>query len=100
MSAALFTRAFTAFAACDWEECDARLAEGLDLSEEVFTIFVERVTSPAWLTRVDSPHWVPFLAQAAFMVLDEPAEPSAPAPPASPAEPVSLADEMRAMGLM
>jgi hypothetical protein len=83
-SAELFTLAFTAFAAGDWEGCDARLGEGLELSEEVFTVFVERVTAPAWLTRVDSPQWVPFLAHAAFMVLDELPEPAVPGPTPQP----------------
>jgi hypothetical protein len=99
-SAELFTRAFTAFAAGDWEGCDARLAEGLELSEEVFTVFVERVTSPLWLSRVDSPHWVPFVAHAVFMVLASPPAPAQRPTPAPPAKPVNLADEMRAMGWM
>lgn len=96
-SAELFARAFTAYAAGDWKGCDARLAEGLELSEEVFKVFVERVTSPAWLARVDSPQWVPFLAHAAFMVLDEPPPPAGPVP-SPPAAPINLADELRAMG--
>ena len=98
VAAKLIIRAFAAYAAGDWETCDAHLAEGLAADEEVFTALAEHVTSPASSIRVDSPHWVPFLAHLAFMVL-EPPPPSA-APPSPPAGPVNLADEMRAMGLM
>ena len=45
----LIARAFTAYAAGDWETCDAQLAEGMAACGEVFTAFAERVTSPAWL---------------------------------------------------
>jgi hypothetical protein len=103
VSAKLIARAFASYAAGNWETCDAHLAEGLAASEEVFTALVERVTTPAWLSRVDSPHWVPFVAHMAFMVLDlppAPIQPQARPAPAPPAEPISLADEMRAMGLM
>jgi hypothetical protein len=102
VAAKLIARAFAAYAAGDWETCDAQLAEGLAASEEVFTAFVEHVASPAWLHRVDSPDWVPFLAHLAFMVLDPQPSAAPPRPVPSPpvAEPFSLADEMRAMGLM
>ena len=99
VSAECVARAFDAFARGQLELCNAVLAEGMGAAGEIFAGFVDRVTSPAYPYRVDSPHWVPFLAHLAFMVLDPP--PEAPAgPPSPPAEPVSLADEMRAMGLM
>jgi hypothetical protein len=97
------TQAFDAYARGQLELCDAVLAEGLGAAGEIFTGLVERVTSPAWLSRVDSPHWVPFAAHMAFMVLEPPPaliQPQSRPAPAPPAEPVSLADEMRAMGLM
>jgi hypothetical protein len=99
VSAECVARAFDAFASGQLELCNAVLAEGMGAAGEVFAGLVERVASPAYPYRVDSPHWVPFLAHLAFMVLDPP--PDAPAgAPAPPAEPLSLADEMRAMGLM
>ncbi|MGH3194522.1 MAG: hypothetical protein ACRDNT_01025 [Streptosporangiaceae bacterium] len=100
VAAKLIARAFAAYAAGDWETCDAHLAEGLAASEEVFTALVGHVTSPAWLARVDSPHWVPFVAHMAFMVLEPSAAPAAPEPAPPPTEPIDLAAEMRAMGLM
>ncbi len=106
VAAKMIVRAFAAYAAGGQETCDAHLAEGLAAGGEVFTALAERITSPAWLSRVDSPHWVPFVAHVAFMVLEPPPAapappPRPPAPPAAPkAEPVSLADELRAMGLM
>ncbi len=101
VAAKLIARAFAAYAAGDWETCDACLAEGIAAAGEVFAALVEHVTSPAWLSRVDSPHWVPFVAHMAFMVLEPPPPAPVPRPPdPPPAEPVNLADEMRAMGLM
>jgi hypothetical protein len=101
VAAKLTVRAFVAYAAGDQETCDALLAEGLAAGGEVFTAFAEHVTSPTWLSRVDSPHWVPFLAHLAFMVLEPLPAPPAPAPQPPPsAGPVNLADELRAMGLM
>jgi len=99
VAAKLIARAFAAYAAGDQETCDAHLAEGLAPSEEVLTALAERVTSPAWRSRVDSLHWAPFLAHLAFMVLEPPPSASA-APPSPLAGPVSLAGEVRAMGLM
>jgi hypothetical protein len=49
-------------AAGGWETCGACLAEGLAARGELFAAFAEHVTSPAWLSWVDSPHWVPFVA--------------------------------------
>ena len=99
VAAKLIARAFAAYAAGDWETCDAHLAEGLGAGEEVFAALAEHVTSPASRLRVDSPHWVPFLDHLAFMVLEPPPSASA-APPSPLAGPVSLAGEVRAMGLM
>ena len=99
VSAECVARAFDAFARGQLELCNAVLAEGMGAAGEIFTGLVERVASPAYPYRVDSPHWVPFLAHLAFMVLDPAPDAPAGAPP-SPVEPVSLADEMRAMGLM
>lgn len=104
VAAKLIARAFAAYAAGYQETCDAHLAEGLAASEEVFAAFAEHITVPGWPYRVDSPHWAPFLAHLAFMVLEPPPEAPAPSPrrpdPPAPAESISLADEMRAMGLM
>ena len=102
VSAACVARAFDAYARGDHELCDALIAEGIAAAGEVFAALVERITTPAWLARVDSPHWAPFVAELAFIVLDPPEDTVAPPrrPPAPPAEPISLADELRAMGLM
>jgi len=102
VSAKLIVRAFTAYTAGDQETCDAHLAEGLAAAGEVFAALAERMTSPAWLSRVDSPHWVPFVAHLAFMVVEPPpapAPPPWPAPP-PPAEPIDLVAELRAMGML
>ncbi len=102
VSAACVARAFDAYARDDHELCDSLIAEGMAAAGEVFVALVERITTPAWLARVDSPHWAPFVAELAFMVLDPPEDTVAPPslPPAPPAEPISLAAELRAMGLM
>jgi hypothetical protein len=101
VSAQCVARAFQAYARGQLDLCDAILAEGMGAAGEIFAGLVERVTSPAWLSRVDSPDWVPFVAHMAFMVL-EPDEPPAPPPrPPDPRpEPIDLAAEMRAMGWM
>ena len=57
VSAACVARAFDAYARGDHELCNALIAEGSAAAGEVFAAFVERVTTPAWLARVDSPHW-------------------------------------------
>jgi len=62
LPAKLIDRAFAAYAAGDQETRHAHLAGGLAADEEVFTAPAERVTLPAWRSRVDSPHWVRFLA--------------------------------------
>ena len=100
VSAACVARAFDAYARGDHELCGALIGEGLAAAGEVFAELVERITTPAWLARVDSPHWAPFVAELAFMVLDpqEDAAVTAPGAPAPSAEPTSLVDEMRAMG--
>jgi hypothetical protein len=102
LSAEHVAKAFDAYAHGNHDLCDALIAEGLAAAGDVFAYLVERLTTPAWLARVDSPHWPTFVAELAFMVLDpDPAPaPPAPRPPAPPAEPVNLADELRAMGLM
>lgn len=105
VSASLIARAFAAFAADDWETCDALIFEGLEAAGDMFSAFAEHVTSPAWPYRVDSPAWPEFVFHLAFMAEPLPPDPSppphpAPVPPPSPARPVSLADELRAMGLM
>jgi hypothetical protein len=99
VSAQCVARAFQAYARGQLDLCDAILAEGLGAAGEIFTGMVEGVTSsPAWLSRVDSPDWVPFLVHMAFMVLDPEPEPVRQQAP--PAAPVNLAADMRAMGLM
>jgi len=100
VSAACVARAFDAYARGDHELCGALIAEGMAEAGEVFAELVERVTTPAWLARVDSPDWPLFVAELAFMVLDPAPAPTAPVAlaPGPPAEPVSLVDEMRAMG--
>lgn len=105
LSASLIARAFAAFAAGGWETCDALIFEGLEAAGDVFSALAGHVTSAAWPYRVDSPAWPEFVFHLAFMA--EPLPPDSPpparpepAPPPAPARPVSLADEMRAMGLM
>lgn len=101
VSAECVARAFDAYAHGSYELSDALIAEGHAAAGEVFAALVERITTPAWLARVDSPHWPRFVAELAFMVLepDAPAAPP-PRPPDPPPEPIGLADELRAMGLM
>ena len=98
----LVARAFMAFAEGDWETSDALVTEGRHASGEVFTAFVEHITSPEWPYRVDSPFWEDFLARLAAAAPHPepgPARPD-PASPSPLADSVSLADELRAMGLM
>jgi hypothetical protein len=103
VSASLIARAFAAFAADDWDMCDALIFEGLEAAGDVFSALAEHVTSPAWPYRVDSPAWPEFVFHLAFMaepLPPDPPPPPRPVPPPAAAAPVSLADEMRAMGLM
>jgi hypothetical protein len=119
VSAERVARAFDAWTKGNWELCDAQLAEGLAAAGDIFTGLVERVVSPAYPYRVDSPYWDSFLAHLAVTVL-------APAPPAPPPRQVESesdflkrlsrlraeaearhakvteaeADELRTMGLM
>ena len=95
----LVARAFMAFAEGDWETSDALVTEGRHASGEVFTAFVEHITSPEWPYRVDSPFWEGFLARLAAAAPHPEPEPGL-ASPSPPAGSVSLADELRAMGLM
>jgi hypothetical protein len=96
VAATYVARAFDAFARGDWELCGELLADGQHATGDVFTAMVERVVSPAYPYRVDSPHWAPFLEHLAFMVLEP-----APAGDSVPhADPIDLAAELRAMGLM
>jgi hypothetical protein len=71
-------RAFDAYARDDQDLCDALLAEGEGAAGGMFTGLVERVVSPAYPYRVDSPYWDPFLVYLAFAVLELRPEPSAP----------------------
>jgi hypothetical protein len=73
---------------------------GLEAAEAVFTGLADHVVSGRFRYRVDSPAWPGFLEHLAFMAEPLPPSSSPPAPPPAPAKPVSLADEMRAMGLM
>jgi hypothetical protein len=105
VSASLTARAFTAFAADDWDTCDALIWEGLEAAGDVFSAFAGHITSPAWPYRVDHPAWPGFVFHLAFMAEPLPPDPPpaprpAPEPRQAPAKPLSLADEMRAMGLM
>lgn len=100
VSAAAVARAFDAYAHGNYELSDALITEGQGAAGEVFAMLVERLTTPAWLARVDSPDWPRFVAELAVMVLDPDEAAASPPPPSPPAEPVSLADEMRAMGWM
>ena len=100
VSATCVARAFDAYAHGNHDLCDALISEGLGTAGDVLTYLVERLTTPAWLTRVNSPHWPPFVAELACLVLDPAPAPSVPRPSAPPAEPIDLADELRAMGLM
>jgi hypothetical protein len=102
VAATCVARAFDADAEGNWELCDAILAEGQGASGEIFTDLAERVVSPAYPYRVDSPYWDSFLAHLAVTVLAPPPAPaSAPRSPEPPqAKPVKLADELRKMGLM
>jgi hypothetical protein len=96
VSAECVARAFDAYAKGQMELCNALLAEGMGAAGEIFTGLVERMTSRAYPYRVESPHWVPFLAHLAFMVLEPPPR----RPDSPPAEPIDLAAELRAMGMM
>lgn len=100
VAGALIARAFAAYAEGDWETCDGLVAEGRAAAGGIFTAVAEHVVSPAFPYRVADPSWDAFLARLAVTVLSP--GPSAPRPPdpAPPAEPISLADELRAMGLM
>ncbi len=121
VSAERVARAFDAWANGNWERCDAQLAEGQAAAGDIFMGVVERVVSPAYPYRVDSPFWDSFLAHLAVTVLAP--EPPPPAPPARTVEseadfrkrlrrmvtegeakrtPVSPAeaDELRTLGLM
>ncbi len=69
MAAALTARAFTAYAEGDWETCDALVTEGRHACGEIFTALTERIVSPAYPYRVDSPFWEDFLARLAVAVL-------------------------------
>jgi hypothetical protein len=102
VSAKCVARAFDAYAHGNHELSDALIGEGHAAAGDVFAALVERIATPTWLARVDSPHWAPFIAELAFMVLEPDPQPVAPQPrpPSPPAEPVSLSDELRAMGLM
>jgi hypothetical protein len=121
VSAERVARAFDAWTNGNWELCDAQLAEGRAAAGDIFTGVVERVVSPAYPYRVDSPFWDSFLTHLAVTVLAPAPPPSAPPPrkveseadflkrlhrmvaegeakraPVTPAE----ADELRALGLM
>jgi hypothetical protein len=112
-------RAFDAWTEGNWELCDAMIAEGQGAAGDIFTGVVERVVSPAYPYRVDSPYWDSFLAHLAVTALASPAPAAPPRQveseaafrkrlhrivvegeaervPLSPSE----ADELRAMGLM
>jgi len=78
-------RAFDAYAHGNWELCDALLAEGQGAAGEIFTYLAERVASPSYPYRVDSPHWDAFLAHLAVTVLAPPPPPPPP-PPAAESE--------------
>lgn len=71
-------RAFDAWTDGNWELCDAQLAEGQGAAGDIFTGVVERVVSPAYPYRVDSPFWDSFLAHLAVTVLASPAPPVPP----------------------
>ena len=103
VSAECVARAFDAYAHGNWELCDALLAEGEGAAGGIFVGLVERVVSPAYGYRVDSPYWDSFLAHLAVTVLapsPAPAPPPRPPDPAPPAEPIDLVAELRAMGMM
>ena len=101
VAATCVAHAFDAYAKGNWELCDALLSEGKSASGEIFTGLVERVVSPAYPYRVDSPYWDSFLAHLTVTVLAPPPAPVPPLqPPSPPSEPVNLADDLRAMGLM
>ena len=95
----LVAQAFMAFAEGDLETSDALVTEGRHACGEVFTAFAEHIASPEWPYRVDSPFWEDFLERLAVAVERSEPEPG-PASPQFPADSVSLADELRAMGLM
>ena len=99
LSSDLIVRAFTAYAAGDLAACDGLVIEGREACGEVFTALVEHVLSPELPFRVTDPAWDGFLAWLAAKVLAPPG-PAPAADPPPPAEPVSLAEELRAMGLM
>ena len=98
MAAKLVAQAFAAFAEGDWETSDGLVTEGRHACGEVFTAFVGHIASPEWPYRVDSPFWEDFLARLTAAVPCTESEPGAASSP--PADSISLADEMRAMGLM
>jgi hypothetical protein len=106
LASALIHQAFTAHKAGDLASCDAFIAEGRHACGGVFQMNAEYVVR--WPNHTDDPAWMAFLARLATKigpfapVTDEP-EPSAPAPRPGPdlrPEPVSLAGELRVMGLM
>jgi hypothetical protein len=99
VAAKLVAQAFTAFAEGDWETSDGLVTEGRRACGHVFTAFVEHVASPGCPYRVDSPFWEDFLDRLAAIALRPDPEPG-PASPSLSADSVSLADELRAMGLM
>jgi hypothetical protein len=101
VAAGLIARAFAAYAEGAWETCDGLVAEGRAAAGGIFTALAGHLVSPGFPYRVDDPAWDAFLARLAVTVLSShgaPAPDPAPRPPE--AEPISLADEMRAMGLM
>ena len=99
VAAKLVAQAFATFAEGDWETSDGLVTEGRHACGEVFTAFVEDIASPGWPYWVDSPFWEDFLARLAVAVLRQEPE-LGPASPPPPADSISLADELRAMGLM
>ena len=72
VSAERVARAFDAWTKGNWELCDAQLAEGQAAAGDIFMGVVERVVSPAYPYRVDSPYWDSFLAHLAVTVLSPP----------------------------
>jgi hypothetical protein len=106
LASTLIHRAFMAHKAGDLPSCDAYITEGQEGCGGVFQMNAEYVVR--WPNHADDPAWMAFLTHLATklgpFVIEVPAPPSptppAPRPPTPPAEPVSLADELRAMGLM
>ena len=99
LASALIHRAFTAHKSGDLASCDAFITEGQHACGGVFQMNAEYVVK--FPNHTDDRAWMAFLAHLATRI-DPPAPEVSrpPAPPPPKAKPISLAEELRQMGLM